>query len=83
MLYTTGMALGRAHTSARLNSLDFVAHRKAGSASGPEPKSNRLVRVTYLNHPPSKITCPRHFEISCYTSFLALSLTGEESLKKF
>uniref|UniRef100_A0A8C4N6C7 Aspartyl beta-hydroxylase/Triadin domain-containing protein n=1 Tax=Eptatretus burgeri TaxID=7764 RepID=A0A8C4N6C7_EPTBU len=36
---------GAAHreTSTRLNSLAFVFHRSAGSASGSEPKSNRRV----------------------------------------
>ena len=51
--FTTGRALGRTHTSARLNSLRFVSQWWAGSWSRPEPKSSQLVLVTYLTHPPS------------------------------
>ena len=79
----TRMALGRAHTSARLNSLRFMSLRYTGSASGPEPQSTRLVLVT---HPPqihqdsseSVQNVLRYRAI--YISLLALSLNGEESV---
>ena len=47
------------HTSTRLNSLHLVFHWWAGSASGPEPKSNQLVLVTYPTLPPSFVM-PSH-----------------------
>ena len=79
----TRKALGRVHTSTRLNSLHFVSQWSVGSSSRPEPKSNRLVLVTDSTHPPSfVITCPQIFETSCYISFLAPSLNNEEPLWK-
>ena len=54
------MALSGAHTSARWDSLRFLSQWWAGS----EPKSNPLVLVTYLIHPPCfVITRPHFFEI--------------------
>ena len=48
-----------------------------------KPKSNRLFLVSEPTHPPHFLTSrPQLLEISCYTLFLALSLNGEESLKK-
>ena len=64
--WKTWAAFGRAHTSARLNSLLFVSHWSAGSGSGLQPKCNRSILVTDPNHPPSfGITRPELFEISC------------------
>ena len=54
-----------------------------GSGSGSSPKSNQFVLVTHPTCPPSFVRIrPQLFEISCYISFLARSLNGEESLKK-
>ena len=54
----------------------FVAHQWARSASGPKPKSNRLVLLTRPTRP-SFVIYPQLFEIS----FLAVYLNIEGSLK--
>ena len=47
-------------------------------------KIETICRVTHRTCPPSFVRIrPQLFEISCYISFLARSLNGEESLKKF
>ena len=78
----TRTALGRAHTSARLNGLRFVSHREAGSGSRPFPKSNQLVLVTYPTRPPTFVRIlPQLFEISFYPSFLARRHSMVKNLK--
>ena len=52
--------------------------------SRSSPRLNQFLLVTHPTCPPSFAwICPQPFEISCYISFLARSLNGEESLKKF
>ena len=47
-------------------------------------KMNQLFLVKHPTCPPSFVRiCPQLFEISCYIWFLARSLNGEASLKKF
>ena len=55
-----------------------------GSTSGSSPKLNLFFLITHPMCPPSFVRiCPQLFEISCYISFLAPSLNGEESLSQF
>ena len=65
-LYKTTTALGRAHSSTRLNSLRFASHRSTGSGSVPQPKCNNFVLVTHPTCPQTFVRIrPQLFEVSC------------------
>ena len=59
----TRTALGRAHTSTKMNTLRFASQRLARSTSGPDPKFYQLVLVTYPTQSPSFVICAQLFEI--------------------
>jgi len=80
----TRMALGRVHTFSRLNTLCFVSHRWGRIYIRTLTKIKSACSCHLPNWSPSLVWIrPQLFEISCYITFLALSLNGEESLKNF